>query len=178
MITLGPDGNLWFAESPSLYDAATNTLFPITRVAKMTPAGDLTEYDIADTDIGIFGIAAGPDGNVWFTEYNGNNISVITPDGQITRHPIPSRVAHPLGIATGADGNLWFTEESRQDRNLHAERADRRAGARRGSTSREPHARTGWQHLVHGGVRLHDRARHVRRRDHAVHAPDRRRRDG
>ena len=55
-------------------------------------------------------ITAGPDGNLWFTESNGNKIGRITPDGDITEFPVPTSGSGPYGIATGADGNIWFTE--------------------------------------------------------------------
>jgi uncharacterized repeat protein (TIGR01451 family)/CSLREA domain-containing protein len=61
---------------------------------------------------GINGITGGPDGNVWFTEDNGN-IGRITPDGHVTEFPIqanPTYATHPDGITTGGDGNLWFAE--------------------------------------------------------------------
>ncbi len=58
------------------------------------------------------GITAGPDGNLWFTEYtiSSNQIGRITPEGMITEFPIPGEFAHPLQITTGPDGNVWFTE--------------------------------------------------------------------
>jgi streptogramin lyase len=62
---------------------------------------------------GPFRITAGPDGNVWFTEYFGPGIGRITPDGVITEFRIPSSPARPLQITTGPDGNLWFTESAR-----------------------------------------------------------------
>jgi streptogramin lyase len=54
-------------------------------------------------------VTAGPDGNLWFTELNGQRIGRITPHGVITEFSagISSR---PYGIAAGPDGNMWFTE--------------------------------------------------------------------
>jgi len=54
-------------------------------------------------------IAAGQDGNLWFTEGGGGAIGRITPLGTITEFSIPSS-ANPQRIAAGPDGNLWFTE--------------------------------------------------------------------
>ncbi len=64
------------------------------------------------TAAGPAGITAGPDGNVWFTEFRveGNSIGRITPEGVITEFLIPDFAAHPLGITTGPDGALWFAE--------------------------------------------------------------------
>src|SRR5262249_55150599 len=56
------------------------------------------------------GIAAGPDGNLWFAEGAANQIGRITPDGVITEFPIPTASSVPIGITAGPDGALWFTE--------------------------------------------------------------------
>jgi virginiamycin B lyase len=57
-------------------------------------------------------IAPGPDGAMWFTEYNGT-IGRVAVDGTITEYPTsgPSLTAgaHPSGIVA-ANGELWFTE--------------------------------------------------------------------
>src|SRR6266508_1365537 len=50
-------------------------------------------------------IASGPDGNLWFTELDGNRIGRITTAGLITEFPVPDP---PIAIAAGPDGNLWF----------------------------------------------------------------------
>src|SRR5205814_275274 len=78
-------------------------------------------------------IAAGPDGSMWFTEYDGNEIGRITTRGAITEYPIPTAYnynrigrttmegvtteyaiptprSYPEGITAGPDGALWFTE--------------------------------------------------------------------
>src|SRR5437667_299854 len=55
------------------------------------------------------GIAAGPDGNLWFTETGANAIGRITPAGVITEFPIPTANSSPWAITAGPDGNLWFT---------------------------------------------------------------------
>ena len=59
---------------------------------------------------GVFGITAGPDGNVWFTESIGNKIGRITPAGSITEYQNSKGNAQPADITTGPDGNLWFTD--------------------------------------------------------------------
>ena len=58
------------------------------------------------------GITAGPDGNLWFTEFLGNKIGRITTAGVITEFPIPMPFSGPHDITTGPDGNMWFTESS------------------------------------------------------------------
>ena len=51
-LTLGPDGNIWVVLG--------------SKVARVTPQGDVTEFD--PNGIGnMVGITAGPDGNLWVT---------------------------------------------------------------------------------------------------------------
>lgn len=55
------------------------------------------------------GIAAGPDGNLWFTEYNGGKIGKMSPLGELlAEYPAPYP-GQPWGITDGIDGRVWFT---------------------------------------------------------------------
>ena len=86
--------------------AATLLLAAPASVAAQT----FFEFPIPTASSRPTGITAGPDGNLWFTEFNGNKIGRITPAGVITEFPIPSAGGTPFGITAGPDGNLWFTE--------------------------------------------------------------------
>ncbi len=56
-------------------------------------------------------IARGPDGNLWFTDYNGGSVDSITESGTVTRYTAGITSGARLeGIAVGSDGNLWFAE--------------------------------------------------------------------
>ena len=99
------DGNLWFLE-------------PVrNRVAVMTTAGAVTEYDIPTKNSQPTGITVGPDGAVWFAESYVYKIGRITANGAITEFPTPvdrgdipvNAPAGPTDITTGPDGALWFT---------------------------------------------------------------------
>ncbi|MBV9208929.1 MAG: hypothetical protein JO037_26760 [Actinobacteria bacterium] len=57
-----------------------------------------------------FGIAAGPGGTVWFTEFAAGKIGRISPSGTITEYPVPTPGAGPYQIAAGPGGTAWFTE--------------------------------------------------------------------
>jgi streptogramin lyase len=86
------------------------------------PAGagavpSVTEFTTGlSVDPGPTDIVAADDGNLWFTEQNGNGgIGSITLDGQITEFPALltpglSALRQPTGIAAGPDGRIWFTE--------------------------------------------------------------------
>jgi len=57
-------------------------------------------------------IAAGSDGNMWFTENPGGKVARITPAGVVTEFTVPTANAQPQMIVGASDGNLWFTEFS------------------------------------------------------------------
>src|SRR5256885_492811 len=75
-----------------------------------TKVGKIKEYPIPTSGSNPYSINGGPDGNLWFTEYTGNNIGKITPKGTITEYPVPTSGSLPFDIAPGSDGNLWFVE--------------------------------------------------------------------
>lgn len=52
-------------------------------------------------------VTAGPDGNLWFSEYGGDRVGRITTDGVVTEFPVGDG---PGGLAVGSDGNIWFAE--------------------------------------------------------------------
>jgi virginiamycin B lyase len=56
-----------------------------------------------------YGIAVGPDRNLWVTDIGGNAIVRITPAGAKTPFPL-APASSPWLIAAGPDGALWFTE--------------------------------------------------------------------
>jgi streptogramin lyase len=70
----------------------------------------VTELPILTADSTPFGITAAPDGALWFSEFDGNQIGRITTAGVVTEFTIPTVGSAPFGMATGPDGNLWFTE--------------------------------------------------------------------
>jgi streptogramin lyase len=55
-------------------------------------------------------IAAGSDGNMWFTENPGSAVARVTPAGVVTEFTIPTANAQPQMIIGASDGNLWFAE--------------------------------------------------------------------
>jgi virginiamycin B lyase len=56
-------------------------------------------------------IAAGTNGNMWFTELEGSNIGRITDAGEITLFALPTKNARPIVVFPGPGGLMWFTEE-------------------------------------------------------------------
>src|SRR5271165_1196985 len=111
-IAAGPDGNLWFVDQIQTVGGF--------KIGKITPGGKITEY-ATGIDAGIFDpednypaqIAAGSDGNLWFTNPQlGSNkgiseVGKITPGGTVTTYPTND---YPGAITAGPDGNLWLLE--------------------------------------------------------------------
>ncbi len=86
-------------------------LLSLSSLPALATVGSITEFSPASLPRGI---TAGPDGNVWFTELDGNRIGRITTTGSFTEFKIPSTCGYPdgcgpIGITSGPDGNLWFT---------------------------------------------------------------------
>jgi len=91
--------------------AASQYAGPVRSVSAIAPAAS-TAY-IPDFAVSAsrapLGVAAGPDGNMWFTE--GSRIGRIAADFTVTQFLMPSAArAQASAIAAGPDGNLWFTE--------------------------------------------------------------------
>src|SRR5216683_2733732 len=79
------------------------------------PAGVIAEYPLPTAGSSPWGIAAGPDGNLWFTERAANGVDKVvkvTTSGVFTEYPIPTAYSSPFRIAAGPDDNLWFTEQN------------------------------------------------------------------
>jgi streptogramin lyase len=102
------------------YDLSPETSFQVDvpvgaksgPVTVVTPEGKLVSSQsvtIVGHATGSGDIAAGPDGDMWFTEPDGNGIGRISADGTITQFPLPT-LGDPYGITAGPDGNIWFTE--------------------------------------------------------------------
>jgi virginiamycin B lyase len=58
---------MWFAENQR------------GQIGRITPQGDIIEVPIPTGNTFPIGIAAGPDGALWFTECNGNAIGRLDP---------------------------------------------------------------------------------------------------
>jgi virginiamycin B lyase len=76
-----------------------------------TASASISEYPVPTASSQMYDITAGPDGALWFTERQGNNIGRITTGGDISEFAVPTSGSLPLGITAGPDGAVWFTEE-------------------------------------------------------------------
>jgi virginiamycin B lyase len=58
-----------------------------------------------------WGIAVGPDGNLWFPTAHG--VAKMTPSGSVTIYPTPKNPGLRSMITAGPDGRMWFTNGDR-----------------------------------------------------------------
>jgi streptogramin lyase len=95
-IAVAPDGNLWITESG------------VNKIAKLTPAGLLTEYPIPTPASGAYSI--GCDSSAcYFTEQSAHKVGRITSSGQITEASPEGAIAGLNNITVGG-GVHWFSE--------------------------------------------------------------------
>jgi virginiamycin B lyase len=107
-LVAGPDGNLWFTES-TLHGGV---------IGRITPGGTITTFVLPEVHGQVsetFGIAAGRDDALWFTDQlRGpepwtSRIGRITPAGDIRYFALPTPEVQADDISLGADGDMWFT---------------------------------------------------------------------
>jgi virginiamycin B lyase len=97
VLTVGPDGRLWFtAETPD-------------EIVAMTTAGQFTEYPLGQGKVPV-AIVTGGDGALWFSEVGTSMIGRITTSGQITEFPLPRPNTEVYYLIVGPDGAIWFQE--------------------------------------------------------------------
>jgi len=106
-ITTGPDGQLWFTERPDFYSGVTSEVAHATTSGQWSAAIPIPGNPI------LYGIAAAPDGNVWFLQDSPAGLGRITPAGQVTQFLSGFSPSDTLaGLTVGADGALWFLDST------------------------------------------------------------------
>jgi virginiamycin B lyase len=82
----------------------------VNAIGRITPTGAIQEFPLPGLTAAYDSITTGPDGNLWFTEYQTSQIGRMTPAGAIQEFPLPTANAQATSIIAGPDGNVWFTE--------------------------------------------------------------------
>jgi virginiamycin B lyase len=98
-MALGPDRRMWICDGDML--AAVDRTFKVT-LCTLPSFG------------GFAGVTAGPDGNLWATDFINSAIVNVTTSGAMTEFSTPTPNMIPAAIAVGPDGNIWFTEIQHQ----------------------------------------------------------------
>jgi virginiamycin B lyase len=113
-LTVGPDGNLWFADGP---------LWGDNMIGRISLAGTIKEFQVPTFNAVPGAIVTGQDHNLWFVadlvvdpgsiemHPSLGEIGRITPAGNVTEFPLPKKpgqAAAPTELTAGPDGNIWF----------------------------------------------------------------------
>ncbi|HEX4014040.1 MAG TPA: hypothetical protein VHX17_09150 [Candidatus Cybelea sp.] len=83
-------------------------------VIRVSPSGNRTKaiHYQNDASPAFEGIADGPDGALWLTDFGDGLIARVTVGGQITTYPLaPYDLGEPQGITAGPDRALWFADD-------------------------------------------------------------------
>jgi streptogramin lyase len=95
-LTVAADEQVWFTAR-----------FPPQAVGRLDPSSNsVTLFPVTNT--GPSGIAAAPDGSVWFTQETKGNAASITNAGVITEGKAV-KGSGPFGITVAANGDPWYT---------------------------------------------------------------------
>ncbi|HET7814024.1 MAG TPA: hypothetical protein VFL13_06595 [Candidatus Baltobacteraceae bacterium] len=103
-IAAGADGMMYVASALECHSG-------VSEIARINPS-TLAVLNVVTLPAGsnVKQMVAGPDGNLWFTNYDMNTIGRLTPSGTVTQYTLPTPGSQPNGITVGGDGALWFTE--------------------------------------------------------------------
>lgn len=84
--------------------------FLLLRIVNVADAQTVTYFQVPGV---LWGIAVGPDGNVWFPTVTG--VGKMTPSGNVTTYlsPRPQPMAARAMITAGGDGRMWYTYNDR-----------------------------------------------------------------
>jgi virginiamycin B lyase len=96
-LVIAPDGAAWFADL---------TGYGLTKLKD----GVFTRYPIESARGGPYGVAVTPDGAIWATLQNGNQLLRLAPDGTSRTFDLPHGGAVPTDVAVGSDGSVWFLQ--------------------------------------------------------------------
>lgn len=97
----GPNDTLWFGNGTT----TGGTL------GRMTPDGHLTMYTLSSVSGGLYSLAFGPDGALWFdvfgTNGNQNGIGRFTTPGDYTFYAVPEILNSD--VIAGTENDIWFS---------------------------------------------------------------------
>jgi streptogramin lyase len=89
-------------------NGGTDVIIVNVTLRAVQPGPEITIVEFPLPGVSPAGLAAGPDGNLWFGEWCGYAIGRITTDGTVTTFPTTGTCS--LFTTAGADGNIWFTQ--------------------------------------------------------------------
>jgi virginiamycin B lyase len=135
-LTVADDGAIWFAESTAYgftqlkdgvltrnvpksvrggpYGVAVDehgnlwgTLQSGNQVVKISPGGEIAEFEIPTRGSAPSDIAVDGAGDVWFLEFRSNKIGKFD-EGKFTEFEVPGKWGGLTGLTAAPDGSVWF----------------------------------------------------------------------
>ena len=73
--------------------------------------GHFTEFTIPTQSAGLTGLAAAPDGSVWFTELSVGKLGRLR-DGRLAEFRLPRSGSRPFAVTVDAANDVWYTDLS------------------------------------------------------------------
>ncbi len=107
-ITVSTSGSYSVTVTSSLGCSAVAV--PVAVIVALACSPTPNEFPVPTAGSHPQSIAAGPDGALWFTEFETGRIGRITTAGAIAEFTVPTVGSNPFAITAGSDGALWFTE--------------------------------------------------------------------
>ncbi|MFM8319581.1 MAG: hypothetical protein ACKOC5_01600 [Chloroflexota bacterium] len=104
-LALGQDEALWFTE---LDGDRIGRLGLVSQPDGSLAPGEISRFALPTPGSAPHGIAAAPDGSLWFSEWGAGRIGRITPQGDLSEYLLPWTTHHPTELAFDPDGGLWF----------------------------------------------------------------------
>jgi streptogramin lyase len=116
-LTVDSDGDLWFSETgANKIGRFTPPSMSTQRAQKINGRLLFQEIAVPEQNKHPWFILPGPGGDIWFSEYDTNEIGRITTSGRLlkdyTTAPVSDLDEQLRDMARGKDGNLWFAENT------------------------------------------------------------------
>ncbi len=123
--TVAADGNLWFRVERNRPAVKTSRVGGPTAIARMTPAGKVTEFSRCLRNLPEFagpeGLTEGPEGDIWFNTRTSGEVAHanvastpaigrVTPDGRITEYRYGLTEESEPDNLTVTGGRIWFID--------------------------------------------------------------------
>ena len=132
-------------------------------------AAEILEYLTPSPDSSPSDLAFDAQGNLWFTEINGNKIGKLVPSETepgtskgIQEYELPNPNSKPNYLIVSKDGQVWYSEMAGRISRTHPEKRTTSPGGRRRRIDLVPGIRNQQDRPAQSEIGVHKRIRHQR----------------